>query len=62
MGSNGGTNSMFHHNVVDGSDTTEDMMGCMDDSSQNYYNVCNFVYNGVRGHHDLVYGNLIEIW
>jgi hypothetical protein len=36
------------------------MMGCMDDSDNNWYNVCNYTYNGVRGHHNDVHGNLIQ--
>jgi hypothetical protein len=60
MGSNGGSAAMFHNNVVDGSDTTKDMMGGADDSDQVYNNVFNYVYNGVRGHHNDVHSNLIS--
>jgi hypothetical protein len=50
----------IHNNVVDGSDTSKDMMGGCDDSEYCYNNVFNFVYNGVRGMHNQVYGNLVD--
>ena len=59
MGSNGGTLTLFHNNVVDGSDTTRDMMGGADDSYAVYNNVFKYVYNGVRGTHNDVHGNLV---
>lgn len=59
MGANGGTVTTFRFNVADGSDTSKDMMGGADDSDNVYDNVFEYVYNGVRGHHNDVHGNLI---
>lgn len=46
-------------NVVDGSDTSKDMMGAVDSFRTVENNVFNYVYNGFRGHGNDIHGNLI---
>ncbi len=59
-GGGAGVGVVVHDNVVDGQDTTQDMMGGADDSETVYNNVFRYVYNCVRGAHTYVYNNLCE--
>jgi hypothetical protein len=59
-GGNAGVGVVFHDNVVDGQDTSRDMMGGADDSETVYNNIFRYVYNCVRGIHTYVYSNLCE--
>ena len=59
-GGTAGQGVVFHDNVIDGQDTTQDMMGGADDSETVYNNVFRYVYNCVRGIHTYVYNNLCE--
>lgn len=59
--SGGGAGSKFHDNVIDGSDSpNQDFMGGIIHGEQVYDNVIRYVYNGMNGIFNQVYGNLIE--
>jgi hypothetical protein len=55
-----GAGNQFIFNVVDGQDTSQNMFGGCDDYEVCSNNVIRYVYNGVRGGHNIVAGNLIE--
>ncbi len=57
----GGIGTKFHDNVIDGSDSpNKDFMGGILHGDQVYNNVVRYVYNGMNGLFNDIYGNLVE--
>jgi len=57
---NGSVGVYIRNNVIDGSDSTQTFMGGILHGSTVANNVIRYVYNGMNGVFDTVYGNMIE--
>jgi len=56
-----GIGTLFHNNVIDGSDSpNQDFMGGILHGDQVYNNVIRYVYNGMNGQFRAIYGNVVE--
>ena len=60
LGASAVAGSTFRYNVVDGSDTTKDMMTGVTSAENVYNNVFNYLVVGIHGQLTNVHGNLVE--